>query len=167
MNKIIIIRGLPGSGKTTLAKELAIKYGIHHHEADRYFTDSSGVYRFDPVQIGAAHSCCQRLVSRSLYQKGICIVANTFTTKREIDPYIEMADMYLIINCNGEWESVHAVPKATLEKMRNRWEYQPLGMEIDYWPPMSNEDFEEEILSKVDSFLNFEYSKNFLSINTY
>ena len=44
MKKLIIIRGLPGSGKSTFAKSL----NCTHFETDMYFTDSEGNYNFMP-----------------------------------------------------------------------------------------------------------------------
>ncbi len=43
---LILIRGLPGSGKTTFAKELASTFGVKHYEADMFF-EVDGVYKFN------------------------------------------------------------------------------------------------------------------------
>ena len=50
--ELVLIRGLPGSGKTTLAKEFT---GYDHHEADHFFEDENRNYRYDRSQVQAAH----------------------------------------------------------------------------------------------------------------
>ena len=59
MEKILyIVRGIPGSGKSTFAKTL----GGQHFEADMYFIDESGNYKFDITEIKLAHEWCQGMV---------------------------------------------------------------------------------------------------------
>ena len=57
MSTLILVRGLPGSGKTTLAIKLAAAYpGAACLSADNYFTDAlTGEYRFDSAQLEQAH----------------------------------------------------------------------------------------------------------------
>jgi len=52
-----LIRGLPGSGKTTMAKKIE---GFEHFEADQYF-EKDGSYEFDPSELNSAHEECQRI----------------------------------------------------------------------------------------------------------
>lgn len=52
---LIIIQGLPGSGKTTLAKEVSSQFNIPYFEADQYFEDKDGNYNFNPKYLHSAH----------------------------------------------------------------------------------------------------------------
>ena len=47
MKQLILLRGLPGSGKSTLAKLLVGDKDYCHKEADMYFVDREGNYKFD------------------------------------------------------------------------------------------------------------------------
>ena len=96
-----------------------------------------------------AHRSCRHKAYFALAKHQVCIVSNTFTTKKEIEAYVDMVDMYMIITCQGEWKSLHDVPQATLEKMRNRWQYMPFDLELEYDPT----DFydRDAVPEKVDS----------------
>jgi adenylate kinase family enzyme len=60
--QLIIVRGIPGSGKSTFASSL----GIPHYEADQYFIGADGVYRFDFSKLGEAHRQCRVSVGKAL-----------------------------------------------------------------------------------------------------
>jgi hypothetical protein len=50
---VVIMRGLPGSGKTHIAKQRYPK--AVHCSTDKFFTDERGVYRFDPLKLAEYH----------------------------------------------------------------------------------------------------------------
>lgn len=72
MTTLILIRGCPGSGKTTLAKKLVENSDskTKHFEADQYFTDASGNYKWDGMKIGEATSGANQK-QNLLYMRGM------------------------------------------------------------------------------------------------
>jgi len=126
---LTLIRGLPGSGKTTLASDLRFSLStrgeVDHFEADMYFEDENGNYNFDRTKLREAHVWCQEQTRMSLKAGKIVIVSNTFTTTKELQPYFDIAatfgitpSVYLTQN---DWGSIHNVPTETLNEMRKRF----------------------------------------------
>ena len=131
-NTLYILRGVPGSGKTTLANLMTIGFNsvdIHAvaYAADDYFTDENGNYRFDKKRLGEAHDWCQdRVLADMRARIPVIIVHNTFVQIWEMKPYMDMADEsgYIVneIVCKGRWMNQHGVPDEVIISMQNRWE---------------------------------------------
>lgn len=97
---LYIIRGIPGSGKSTLARQIVammrdttLTYA--YCEADNFFVQPDGTYKFDGTKIAAAHNKCFNDILKAMKtDTDFCIVANTFTTLKEMQPYIDLAKKY-------------------------------------------------------------------------
>ncbi len=124
--KMVIVRGLPGSGKSTIAKQLiGNEVHIKHFEADMYFM-SNGAYIFDHTRLKEVHQQCQADVKSALLIGYDVVVSNTFVKKWEIEPYLLIAkdigcDVEVIV-ATGEYSNVHGVPKEVIERMKSNWE---------------------------------------------
>jgi predicted kinase len=122
MSTLYIVRGLPGSGKSTYSKSL----GCFHIEADMYFV-YDGKYEFDIGSISSAHKWCIDIVYNAMFSGADICVSNTFTVYDEIRPYIELCKKFYydlkIITLTADYGSVHGVPDETIQRMRDRWEH--------------------------------------------
>lgn len=103
MTHITLMRGIPGSGKSTIADLL--RYA-QHPEAKVFSTDDywylpgppkSGLYNFDIKEIAAAHLWNQDRASRWATACDHVIIDNTNITSRAVAPYFDMAVKY---NCS-------------------------------------------------------------------
>jgi len=130
MPNLYILRGLPGSGKSTLAKSLVESHLAQFYvEADQFFEDEDedGNYNFDASKLAEAHHWCQNVVSGAMAVGVDVAVSNTFTTEKELQPYLDMAKengytvISLIVENRHGNSSVHGVPDATLDKMQARF----------------------------------------------
>lgn len=131
MNTLILLRGLPGSGKSTVADLIGAKgAGYAHFEADMYFM-KDGKYKFNPAEIKIAHNWCMIQTEKAMAEDtSIIIVSNTFTQEWEMDFYYEKAKYYdyrvisLIVENRHGSVNKHDVPEETIKKMKNRFEIQ-------------------------------------------
>lgn len=123
MKMLYLIRGVSGSGKTSLAKTLGCLPGASTHAADDFFYDKQGNYNFDVEKLNQAHRWCQFEVEYQMQARtpvNIVIVHNTFTRERELKPYLELAEEYnfpvtvLVVENRHGNKSVHEVPEAVL-----------------------------------------------------
>ena len=95
---LTLVRGLPGSGKSTFANFIWNEYAIC--EADKFFYDSEGHYLFDASKLKEAHNNCLTRVKSYMYifssneNSERIIVSNTFTQEWEMKPYFDIAERY-------------------------------------------------------------------------
>ena len=126
MKELILLRGLPGSGKSTFAKLL----GGNNYEADKYFERGlDNVYEFNPSKLKNAHEWCRDLVFMDMVKnEPRIVVSNTFTQEWEMDTYYELAKQYgyrvhsIIMENRHDGVNEHGVPEDKLEQMKNRFE---------------------------------------------
>lgn len=128
---LVLLRGLPGSGKSTFANFVWNDYAIC--EADKYFI-VDGEYKFDGGKLREAHEWCREQVEIRMkdneanpqYYPEI-VVSNTFTQEWEMDEYFKLAEKYgymvftLIMENRHGSINQHGVPNDKLEQMKNRF----------------------------------------------
>lgn len=126
MKQLILLRGLPGSGKSTVAEYISFLNKAVICEADRFFI-KDGVYQFDRNKLGLAHKWCQSECKNAMTNSQNVIVSNTSTTESEIKPYIQMAEEYgytvisLVVENRHGGINQHGVPEESLVKMKERF----------------------------------------------
>lgn len=140
-NKVTILRGIPGSGKSTHAAALNMESADRTFivSADHFFEGEDGMYRFDRTKLGMAHSQCLRRFVRALQDDvPYVIVDNTNITAIEVAPYAQLAIAYgykvEIVTLIEHWlkaheRNVHGVPLKTVGRHAER-----LAEEARYFP---------------------------------
>ncbi|MEQ1595652.1 MAG: AAA family ATPase [Casimicrobium sp.] len=124
----VVLRGLPGSGKSTFASLLARSQGFVHLEADGHFM-VNGKYVFDPLRVADAHAVVVRDALSALQAGRKVAVANTHVRLWEmagIVGAVRLAGRKLcFVECLNDWDNIHDVPQSALDAMRTRWEPLP------------------------------------------
>ncbi|GAB9473660.1 hypothetical protein Gpo141_00010809 [Globisporangium polare] len=143
---VVILRGIPGSGKSTFGREIAaiceVKGGqtsavrCEIISADRYFVGPRG-YVFDVKSIGKAHDTCKQQFEDALRKNttNIIVVDNTHTQLWEYEHYVDRARssgcrvQVLEMRCPDLTTCIqmarrnsHGVPVSKVIQMHLRWE---------------------------------------------
>ncbi|KFZ48088.1 NEDD4-binding protein 2-like 2 [Antrostomus carolinensis] len=135
---LLILRGLPGSGKSTLSRILLgqSRYGIVF-STDDYFRQQDG-YTYNAAQLGDAHDWNQKRAKEAMEQgKSPVIIDNTNTQAWEMKPYVEVAlekgyrvefhepDTWWKFDPEElEKRNKHGVTREKIAQMLERYEYQ-------------------------------------------
>nr|XP_020644298.1 NEDD4-binding protein 2-like 2 [Pogona vitticeps]XP_020644299.1 NEDD4-binding protein 2-like 2 [Pogona vitticeps] len=133
---LILLRGLPGSGKTTLSHVLLGRDGIVF-STDDYFCQNNGCWSYNIAQLGAAHDWNQKRAKQAMDQgRSPVIIDNTNTQAWEMKPYVEAAlekgyqvefhepDTWWKFNPEElEKRNKHGVSREKIVQMLERYEY--------------------------------------------
>lgn len=142
IKKLIFIRGLPSSGKSTLSLSLEDKHvNCFVYSTDDYWMRPDGVYDFNFELLSESHKWNQSRAFQTLNDyapyNAIVVIDNTNITFNEMKPYIKMGlecgyDIefiepntpwrYNVEECFERSKLTHKVPYATILKMSQRWE---------------------------------------------
>ncbi|HAZ7467444.1 TPA: ATP-binding protein [Escherichia coli] len=126
MKQLIILRGVSGAGKSTVAEIISEGYWPIC-EADQYHYTENGVYDWKPENVGKAHAWCQSIVRDAMASniKKI-IVSNTSTTEKELKPYLTLAEEFgyqvisLVVENRHGNDSIHEVPQHIRDQQEKR-----------------------------------------------
>lgn len=121
--RLVLIRGLPGSGKSTYAARAFP--GTLHLEND-LFHRRDGEYRFDAGRQFTSVKWCMETADAALGHGMDVVVSNTFTRRRYVEAYRRLAVRhgaeFRVIRMMGDYGTIHAVPDAVLKSMREGFE---------------------------------------------
>jgi len=99
MKQVILMRAIPGSGKSTMAKQLISKAqqegksGIICSADDYFYELGKGSYAFDRTKIAEAHKYCFKKFMDAVNQGiDLIIVDNTNLSAWEMSPYKQLGE---------------------------------------------------------------------------
>lgn len=130
--ELYIVRGVPGSGKSTFAKSICKSW--QHVETDMFFM-RDGEYKFNPSKLKEAHQWCKDRVHAMmrptlwnlLFNRTI-VVSNTFTQEWEMKTFQVLARRFrykvytVIVENRHGGKNQHGVPEDKLQVMKDRFE---------------------------------------------
>lgn len=130
--ELYIVRGVPGSGKSTFAKSICKSW--QHVETDMFFM-RDGQYKFNPSKLKEAHQWCKDRVHAMmrptlwnlLFNRTI-VVSNTFTQEWEMKTFQVLARRFrykvytVIVENRHGGKNQHGVPEDKLQVMKDRFE---------------------------------------------
>ncbi len=121
--------GIPGSTKSTTAKQIQAKYGGIICSADDYFM-TDGVYTYIPEQIGNAHKSCHASFLKCISNGYDAIIDNTNVKFSDMAKYIkesfEHGRKVIIVEPDSDWKysveectkkNTHGVPIHIIQRM--------------------------------------------------
>lgn len=123
-----LIRGLPGSGKSTFAETLADAIHAQHFEHDRYLFTPEGEYLWTEGRMAYAYRQCLRDTEEAMTNGLQVVVSNVFPTGKSMKNYRKLAEKYgyqityTVVENRRGGVNVHGVPQEALDGMKDSFQ---------------------------------------------
>lgn len=126
---LVVLRGLPGSGKSTLVRILNSNNLFPSFSIDDYFTNQeTGKYEFNFSNNHLAYKQCLQNVENEMQKSTEKIfVHNTLTLEWELKEYLQLCTKYnyaiFVVTCEKyhEGKNMHQVSDEQLKKMAEKY----------------------------------------------
>lgn len=121
-----LCRGAPGSGKTYFASKHFP--GVFHVENDMCLIRGDA-YDWSPERVTKAIDWCSSIVKNALSNNMDAIVCNTFTKRRFVQHYKNLASefgaKFQVYRCNGNFQNVHGLNDKMVQNFKSAMEDWP------------------------------------------
>lgn len=127
---LYLIRGLPGSGKSTFAATLADSLDCNHYEHDQYLFTEEGEYLWTEKRMAYAYRQCLRDTEDTMIEGEPVVVSNVFPTSKSLKNYRKLAEKYgyrvtyIVVENRRGGVNIHNVPEEALADMRKAFQVQ-------------------------------------------
>lgn len=145
------MRGLPGSGKSFLAKQITQRYRCSNIvcSADHYFMLQDGKYSHEQTKLGEAHKYCQETCKKAMViEKKHIVIDNCNIQRFEIQNYFNLAKannyLTLIVEPQTSWKfdikvlaanNIHRCSPDYIEGKKSQY----IDIQPKYWALFLNE----------------------------
>jgi hypothetical protein len=129
--KLVIMRGIPGSGKTKYCKLCLPNFA--RVSSDDYFTDKDGIYTFVPSEMFKSHDWCYNHVLTLLSAGKNVVVDNVFSKLRDFKRYLDLplkfeGRIYHIVAHHGNTKNI---PIRIVKQFEATYESHALDMRVE------------------------------------
>jgi len=128
--QLYLVRGLPGSGKTSLAKKISSAEVCADYYVERIAEESGLTYNeVWQDHVKAAHAWCRTTVESWMgWQINDIVVHNVFATKKSMQFYLDLAKHYdyevniISVENYTQRKNTHGVDSSIIRRMAGSWE---------------------------------------------
>ncbi|GBF51663.1 AAA domain protein [Leptospira ryugenii] len=135
---LLLLRGLPGSGKSTFVELLKSLSPVVAFSLDEYFLNEEGIYHFNYRENHKAYKQCYTNVHQAMKDSiSFLIVDQTFVSFREIKPYLDLAlefsykTFVLTVENRHDGENQHGISDTQLVKMAESYKVKLLPKRLE------------------------------------
>lgn len=128
MKELIILRGLPGSGKSTFARLLTLGRNAVIIENDQFMYEN-GLYIWKPSKLKSAVKHTNETLYKAIKSEvEFIVISNVNTRPSDFETYAEMGRKNgykvstVIVENRGNTKSRHNVDESTLNNMENNFD---------------------------------------------
>lgn len=122
---MVLVRGLPGSGKSTYSHVNFVSQGFKHLETDMFFI-KNGVFKYEPGKYAQAVEWCQRRTIEAVSERLNIVISNHFLRHWELGFYLQLAEKnnydVVVHTCYTQYAAKATYPQRLIDTMQTMFE---------------------------------------------